>query len=159
MCVHIHTYAHQHIYIYTTKGRKGKEGRKEGKGKGRKGRKEGTKEGREEGRKGKNEKEGKGGAPRCLSKRHCHRRTLLCNSPRTAAHQQGDWMVPLHHFVFSFAMHTSLHFRPWASLLSSVSNLVARHFTLSPFLYFPFGAMTDGDDANEKFCHKMLRHG
>ena len=59
----------------------------------------------------------------------------------------------------AYWQHVSLHFRPWASLLSSVSNLVARHFTLSPFLYFPFGAMTDGDDANEKFCHKMLRHG
>ena len=94
ICVHTHTHTHINIHIYTTKGWKGKEGRKEGKGRGRKGRKEGTKEGREEGRKGKNEKEGKGGAPRCLSKRHCHRRTLLCNSPRTAAHQQGTGWFP-----------------------------------------------------------------
>jgi hypothetical protein len=30
---------------------------------------------------------------------------------------------------------------------------------ISPFLCFPFGAIADGDDAIEKFCHKTLRHG
>ena len=64
-------------------------------------------------------------------------------------------MVPLHQCVFSCAVCTSLHLRPCASLFAAVSKRNAMHFTLSPFLYLP-GAMTDGDDANEKFCHKKL---
>jgi hypothetical protein len=112
------------------------------------------KEGRKEGRERKR-KEGKG------------EHLVACQSgtvtvalyfviPREPLPTTRDWIVPLQHFVFSIVACTSLHFRPWASLFSAASNLVARHLALSPFLCFPFGARADGDDANDFFVTKCL---